>query len=487
MLFLSVIFIPILMGIIINFIKEDQTKLLNGLSLGTTIVTTVLAFMLYPQFKDTGLLTVEYQQILAPFGISFRVDWLSFVIIIIATVVWVLTTIYSFGYLKNGRKPSRYQGFSLITLGAVLGTLLAGDLLSLFLFFELMSLASFVLVIHEGHQKAMKAGFLYIIMTLGGGLALFFGMIVVYQTTGSLQFASDGLLALNSSNTLWAYIAFIIGFGMKAGMFPLHIWLPEAHPVAPSPASALLSGVMLKIGAYGLIRVMYNIFDINFLVESGWHNILLVLAGLTIVLGSIFAIAQKDLKRRLAYSSVAQMGYVLLGIALVCEHAFVGMLFHIFAHATMKSCLFLAAGALISQTGKRDVREFSGIGQKMPVTMIAFTMAALSMIGIPPFMGFLSKWLLGLGALEVGLPGYAILLLVSSLLNAMYYLPIIIAAFFGQLADDQQQVKDASKTMLIPISVLALATIFFDLLPTNLPLEISLITADFLLGGGPLL
>lgn len=480
---LLTITIPIIMGIITLFIK--QRRLVNTLAIITTAVTTIVVITLYPYLKDFGVLTIEYKQILAPFGISFRVDWLSFILLAITTLIWTLTTIYSVDYLQHAKNQARYQGFSLITLGAVVGTLLAGDLLSLFLFFEFMSLSSYVLVIHEGHPQAMKAGFLYLIMTLGGGLALFFGIIMVYQLTGSLTFVNEGFLTSESTNALLAFIGFILGFGMKAGMFPLHIWLPEAHPVAPSPASALLSGIMLKIGAYGLIRVMYNIYDVNMLVSTGWNNILMVLAGITLILGSVFAIAQKDLKRRLAYSSVAQMGYILLGIALVSEQALIGCMFHIFAHAIMKSCLFLAAGAMIMQTGKRNVSDFSGIGKKMPKTMIAFTMAALSMIGIPPFAGFLSKWLLGLGALDVGNSIYAVLLLISSLLNAIYYMPIVISAFFGNVSDDLRNVVKAPKLMLVPIVVLALFTIIFDLIPRNLPLEISRITANFLIGGGP--
>ncbi|HHU60389.1 MAG TPA: monovalent cation/H+ antiporter subunit D family protein, partial [Natronincola sp.] len=218
--------------------------------------------------------------------------------------------------------------------------------------------------------------------------------------------------------------------------------------------------------------------------EVGWINYLLVAAVLTILLGSIFAILQTNLKRRLAYSSVAQMGYILLGMALLSEKALVGDVFHIFTHAIMKSCLFLVSGYMILATGKTDIDDFKGIGKRMPISMVCFTMASLSMIGIPPFNGFLSKWFLGLGALEVNQPFLAIVLLVSSLLNAVYYLPIVINAFFRKEEHDFSMIKEDSYKMLIPVVILAIATVFFDIIPVNVLLNLSEVTASTLFGGG---
>jgi multicomponent Na+:H+ antiporter subunit D len=201
--------------------------------------------------------------------------------------------------------------------------------------------------------------------------------------------------------------------------------------VAPSPASALLSGIMLKTGAYGLFRVIFHVFTVDLMRETGSTTIIAALAIITILLGSAVAITQDDLKRRLAYSSIGQMGYILLGLAILNEQAMIGTIFHVFSHAIMKSTLFLVAGAIIVKTGKRSIKELSGIGREMPYTMLAFTLAALAMIGLPPFNGFLSKWTLSLGALDAGNPYFVVVLLVSSLMNGVYYLPIIIAAFFG--------------------------------------------------------
>lgn len=484
MLTFLIIFVPILGGLLSIWVAQVWPKWRDRFVLLVAAITVALSINLYVFTKNHGPMGFHYPRLLPPFGISFQIDWLSVILIMIASFIWFLVTLYSFDYMKNEHNQTRYHAISLITLGATIGTLISGDLVTMFLFFELMSLASFVLVIHEGTPSAMKAGYLYLIMTIGGGLALFFGIIAVYQLTGSVAFAASGYLATNGALSLSALIAFMIGFGMKAGMFPLHVWLPEAHPVAPSPASALLSGVMLKIGAFGLIRVGFNVFDFRFLADVGWNNYLLIGAGLTIILGSIFAIMQKNLKRRLAYSSVAQMGYILLGIALLSETAMVGDIFHIFTHAIMKSCLFLVAGAMILQTGKKEISDFKGIGRRMPISMVCFTMASLSMIGIPPFNGFLSKWLLGLGALETGRFVYTLILLVSSLLNAVYYLPIVINAFFRKEEHDFSEVKDPSMGMLIPVMILAVATVLFDLLPVNFLLKLSEITATALFGGG---
>ncbi|MCK9525408.1 MAG: monovalent cation/H+ antiporter subunit D family protein [Limnochordia bacterium] len=482
MLAFLIIFIPIIGGLLVYTLRMSD-RVRDGFVVAVTGITGLLGLSLYTYLQNVGVVVLEYPRILHPFGVSFRIDWLSAILVTISSVIWFLVTVYSIDYTKSMHNVKRYHTFTLVTFGATLGTLVAGDLLTLFLFFELMSFASYVLVIQEGDAKALRAGFLYLIMTIGGGLALLFGILGVYTITGSVAFTAGGFLATNSTLSLLAFIGFLIGFGVKAGMFPLHVWLPEAHPVAPSPSSALLSGIMLKIGAFGLLRVIFNVYEFRFLKEVGWINLLLAGAILTILLGSIFAIMQTNLKRRLAYSSVAQMGYVLLGMALLSEQALVGDIFHIFTHAIMKSCLFLIAGTMILLTGKTEVQDFKGIGRRLPISMTCFTMASLSMIGIPPFNGFLSKWYLGLGALEVNQPLSALVLLISSLLNAVYYLPIVINAFFKKEENDFSLIKEPPLKMLLPVVILAVATVIFDLLPVNVLLNLSQITAATLFGG----
>ncbi|MFU8794969.1 MAG: complex I subunit 5 family protein, partial [Dethiobacteria bacterium] len=429
--------------------------------------------------------------------ISIHLDILSFSLAALASFIWLLCTIYSIDYMAKEHACSRYYPVLIFTLGACQGIFFAGDLFSLFVFFELMSIIAYILIIHEQTEEALKAGYKYLVMTIIGGLALFFGIIIVFEIGGTVSLGVGVIIGEPSLLALIAFICFLIGFGMKAGMFPLHVWLPDAHPVAPSPASALLSGVMLKTGAYGLIRVVFHVYSVDLLRSSGWNNILAILAVITILLGSAVALTQTDIKRRLAYSSISQLGYVLLGLSILNNNAVTGAVFHIFSHAFMKSALFLAAGAIIWKTGIRNINDMKGLGRLMPVTMGSFSLAALAMIGIPPLNGFLSKWTLALGALDAGMPGYVMVLLISSLLNALYYLPIIIPAFFespeGEEINHHEderslevtfKIKEATPLMLSAIVILALCTIFFGLTPNNIIFSLSRLTALFLLGGG---
>jgi len=478
---------PMVMTFAIYYVQKESPKLRNNLSVLTSIITFISVAAMYPIIAEGKIIVFELFEVLPDMGVvgTFRVDVLSFCLALVASFVWMLATIFSVDYMSHEHAQNRYYPTLIFTLGACIGIFVVGDLFSFFIFFELMSVISYVLVVHEESVEALKAGYKYIVMTIIGGLSLLLGVINTYEISGSVSLDQIGLITEPSGLALATFIAFLIGFGMKAGMFPLHVWLPDAHPVAPAPASALLSGVMLKTGAYGLIRVFYNVFTPEFLQETGWITIVTVLAVITILLGSAVALTQYDLKRRLAYSSIGQMGYILLGLSLFTHTALVGAVFHIFSHAFMKGCLFLCAGAIIVKTGQRDIRELSGIGLKMPVTMIAFTTAALAMIGIPPLNGFLSKWNLALGSLEAGAPVFVIVLLISSLLNGLYYLPIIISAFFGTEAQEKKFTFDEVPfKMLMPITILALLCLVFGVSPINLPFNLSKMVADMLLGGG---
>jgi len=337
----------------------------------------------------------------------------------------------------------------------------------------------------------MFAAAKYLYMTVGGGLSVFFGLLITYYLTGSVVFNRPGLITEPSSLATVAFVAFMLGFGLKAGMFPVHVWLPDAHPAAPSPVSAALSGIMLKTGIYGMIRVIFNIYSPEYVNAAGWDDFMLAVAVITILLGSAMALLQDDLKRRLAYSSIAQIGYILLGVFLLNEQGLVGGLYHLFTHAFMKGLLFLCAGAIIVQTGIRNISRMRGIGLKMPLTMICFTIASLTMVGIPPFNGFISKWQLSVASLEAGQPLFVAVLIVSSLLNAAYYFPIVITAFFaaeknghhghvddhtdgsGRLpGDSKKRWQEAPWHMVVPMGLLAAGCVGFALLPRNWPWEL---------------
>jgi multicomponent Na+:H+ antiporter subunit D len=440
-----------------------------------TFLSFVLALSMIPAILKGQILTFTLLSgEISPVALEFMADPLGIIVASVATFAWFLATVYATEYMKTEHAKGRFYFFWLLTAGATFGVFLTKNLFTLFISFEILSIASWVLVIHEENKEAMEAGKKYLFMGIAGGLFLLFGVIMTFVEAGSLDLTAHGLLSNRGIITQVIFYSYVIGFGVKAGMFPVHVWLPDAHPIAPSPASALLSGVMIKAGAYGILRTIYNVFGPTLTRELGAHIVLMVIVSFGIILGSAVAIPQRNLKRMLAYSSIAMMGYILLGAAFLTERGLQGSIMHLFGHMFMKNTLFLAAGALLFKLDKKEIEDYVGIGRKMPITMLAFTVAALSMIGLPPFVGFISKWYLVLGALDVGGPtviGFVIILLLSSLMNAVYYMPIIIAAFFGESEEEDVEIDEAPLSMLIPMVLLAIGVLIFGILP-NLPLAL---------------
>ncbi len=503
-----IIFVPILAGLALFFFSERLYPYKEHICIGVTGLFFILVLSMYPAIKSGKILLGIFQYFAFPLSISFKVDSLTFFLGVFFAFVWFIAACYSPGYMKHEHKKERYYAFFLMAEGGCMGTIFAGDLLGLFVFFEFMALTTYVLIAHEEKPITMFASAKYLYMTVGGGLAVFFGLLTMYHITGSVVFARPGLITEPSTLATVAFIGFIIGFGLKAGLFPLHVWLPDAHPAAPSPVSAALSGVMVKTGIYGLIRVVFNIYSPEYIAAAKWDIIMLVVIGITILLGSAMALLQDDLKRRLAYSTIAQIGYIALGIFLLNEQGLAGGLYHLFSHAFMKGLLFLCAGAIIVQTGIRNISQMKGIGLKMPLTMIFFTIATLSMVGIPPFNGFISKWQLSIASLDAGMPIFVAILILSSLLNAAYYFPIVITAFFASekeehhagghgdhstdghhseenghdhgSAKEKNHFQEAPWHMLLPMGVLAVGCFIFALLPENWPWNLALAAAKAL-------
>ncbi len=500
-----IIFVPIVAGLALFLLPQRLYPYKEHICIGVTGLFFLLVLSMYPAISSGKILHGIFQYFAFPLSVSFKVDTLTFFLGVFFSFVWFMAACFSPGYMAHGHKKERYYAFFLLAEGGCMGTIFAGDLLGLFLFFEFMALTTYVLIAHEETPSVMFAGAKYLYMTIGGGLAVFFGLLVTYFLIGSVTFTRPGLITEPSMLATAAFIAFMIGFGLKAGMFPVHVWLPDAHPAAPSPVSAALSGIMLKTGLYGMIRVVFNVYSVEFIASVNWNDIMLVVAGITTLLGSAMALLQDDLKRRLAYSSIAQIGYILLGIFLLTELGLAGGLYHLFTHAFMKGLLFLCAGAIIVQTGLRNISEMKGIGLKMPLTMIFFTIASVTMVGIPPFNGFISKWQLSLASLEAGYPVFVVILIVSSLLNAAYYFPIVITAFFASEKGDHQagdhssnhgdsshqqsephtspgdveqsngsRWQEAPWHMVVPMGILAVGCVIFALLPENWPWNLAL-------------
>lgn len=431
--------VPLAAALIVYLVGRSWDTAGSFLTTLASVATLGVILWLYSIVSTTGPVQLRIDVGL-PFPVFLGADALGIYMGLISCLVWALASLYAMEYIEH--RVTLFNVFLLLSLYGMLGIAFSGNLFTLLLFFELFSVASAVLVMHEGTPVAVRAAFQYLFMSVVGSVAVILASAAIYSITGSIDLLGAGIkgLAVNPWSTalFWLLVG---GFAIKAGMFPVHVWLPEAHPIAPSPASALLSGVMIKAGAYGVIRVVYGVFGIKLVNLSFMSKTLLVLAVITMILGSVLAILQVELKRLLAYSSVAQIGYVMLGVSLLTEAGLQGGVLHVLAHALMKGSLFLAAGCVIHQTGKRNLADLDGLGKVMPWTMVAITLAAMSMIGIPPFIGFSSKWLLAVGALQAKGQGlldpwaaYTVIgaLVLSGLLNIVYYGPLLIRGWFSK-------------------------------------------------------
>lgn len=370
--------------------------------------------------------------------VCFHVDALGRLFATVTSVIWFVTGIYAFLYMKHEGEEKRFFGFYLLAYSVLLSLDFAGNLITLYFFYELMTLTSMPFVLHNGSKEAIMAALKYLFYSMCGAYCALFGIYFLYQYCDTLTFTAGGTLnqalaAENSGILLIAVSLMLLGFGAKAGMFPLHAWLTAAHPAAPAPASAVLSGIIVKSGVLAVIRSVYYIVGPDFIrgtwVQTAWMS----LALLTVFMGSMLAYREKVFKKRLAYSTISQVSYILFGLSLLTPTGMTGALLHVVFHAGVKCALFLTAGIFIFRTGKTRVDEYTGIGKKMKVTLWCYTFASLALIGIPPFCGFTSKWYLAQGALQSETGVFRILgpvtLLVSALLTAGYLLPITMKGF----------------------------------------------------------
>ncbi|MGE4284031.1 MAG: monovalent cation/H+ antiporter subunit D family protein [Clostridia bacterium] len=405
--------------------------------------------------------------------IYFRVDKMSILFSALASTLWIFTTIYSIDYMKHEGQERIFFVFFILTLGITMGIAFAGNLFTLYIFYELLTLATFPLVIHSGTKEALSSGKRYLIYSFGGATLVLCGMILLFSINNNMAFEAQGVLdaaALQNPQLLSIiYVLMFLGFGVKAAIVPFHSWLPGAM-VAPTPVSALLHAVaVVKSGIFAIIRITYYIFGAE-AVRATHDNIYLsVLIIITILLGSLLALHQENLKKRLAYSTISQLGYILLGIILLNGNALIGSLLHLVNHAVIKITLFFCAGAIYFMTGKKNISDIKGIGKTMPITMWCFSIASISLIGIPPTNGLVSKWYLALGGLNANRILFVVILLLSAFLTAAYLLPIIIAAFFpgGESAEYQER-KEPPLKMLIPIIILTGITVFLGFFPNVL-------------------
>ena len=373
-------------------------------------------------------------EVLPDFALRLRVDAMGMLFALVSSFLWIVTSLYSIGYMRGLQEHSqtRYFCFFALSLSATIGVAFSANLLTLYLFYEMLSLATYPLVTHHQDKEARSSGRKYLFYILGTSIAMVLpAMIFIAHKTGTLEFASQGILAgtLDQPAVLMLLLLFVFGFA-KAAIMPFHAWLPAAM-VAPTPVSALLHAVaVVKVGVFCIARVMTGVFGIDLLASLELSTIVCIIAAVTILASSLIALSQDDLKRRLAFSTIGQLSYIVLGIALLSKSGMIGGLLHIAMHAFGKITLFFCAGAIFVATGTRNISQMAGLGKRMPLTMSAFFIGALSVIGLPPCGGFISKWHLVTGTIQADQIVMLVVLLGSSLLNAAYFLPVVYRAFF---------------------------------------------------------
>lgn len=453
-------------------------------------VVFALAWVMLEKTLTGGAFNYELGGWEAPYGIEYRVDALNAFILLIVAAIGAVVMPYARASVAREipeHKRGLFYTAYLLCLTGLLGITITGDAFNVFVFLEISSLSSYALIALGRDPKALTAAFQYLIMGTIGATFILIGIGLMYQMTGTLNMAdlAKRLPAVEDTRpVLAAFAFFIVGVCLKLALFPLHLWLPNAYAYAPSVVTAFLAATATKVSIYVLYRFVFTIFGQSFSFDViPLESILLVLSLAGIFAASIVAIFQTNVKRLLAYSSVAQIGYIMLGVALVSVAGLTASILHIFNHAIMKGALFLCMGAVYYQIGSVKIEDMNGIGKKMPFTMFAFVIAGLGLIGVPLTVGFISKWYLITAVLEKGWWPVAVLILLSSLLAVIYIWRVVEAAYFKAGDSDDVVVKEAPVSMLIPIYVLTGASVYFGI-ETSLPLGTAAEAAKQLMGIG---
>lgn len=436
-------------------------------------VKFALVASMVPAVLSGEVLRFCFVELLPGVPLEFRVDGLGVMFALVASGLWIVTSLYSVGYMRAAAEGNQTRFFVCfaISLSATIGVAFAGNLFTLYLFYEMLSLSTYPLVAHHGDKEARTGGRTYLSHLLGTSIAFVLpAMIYCYVKTGdAMTFTSSGFLAgsVDSASGLVLLLLFTFGFA-KAGLMPFHSWLPNAM-VAPTPVSALLHAVaVVKVGVFCVIRVFTGVFGTDFLKELDIAHVISWIAAFTVITSSLIALTQDNLKRRLAFSTIGQLGYIVLGVSLLSPLGVTGSILHIGMHAFGKITLFFCAGAIYVAAHKKYVSELVGIGRRMPITMTAFTVGALSVIGLPVTGGLISKWYLVMGTAESGQKALLVVFLISSILNAAYFLPIIYKAFMCRPEESKFEpgIKEAPWQCVVPLVATACLSVFFFFFPS---------------------
>lgn len=453
-------------------------NLRESCSLVGAILTCISVLTLAPVVLAGGGYALNLVTIYPGISVSFYLDPLGLVFAGTASFLWILASIYCIGYMRglNEHAQTRFYVCYAVSVGAAMGAAFAGNLFTLYLFYEIVSIFTYPLVMHHQDKEGYEGARKYIIYLMFTSKAMLLpAMAIIYVLTGTLDFNMTsivgGIFPEGADRTLVivAYLLCLFGFA-KAGIMPLHNWLPDAM-VAPTPVSALLHAVVVvKVGVFSICRVMLSVFGIDLLDVTGMGILTAYIVSFTIVTASVIALTKTNLKARLAYSTVSQLSYIVLGVAMLTPHAVTGGLLHIANHAFAKITLFFCAGCIFVASGKKDISEMGGLGWRMPFTMAAFALASLSMIGVPPVSGFVSKWYLALGAMDINNMILLAVLLISSLLNAGYFVPVVLKSFFGKPLENDTDVSSLERQplvllMVVPLLITGLISVLIGIWP----------------------
>lgn len=464
-----------LVAVVVFLIPEPRTKARTTVNITGASVKLLIVAALVPAVIAGA--RPEWRSALLPgLDLVLRVEPLSLLFAGLSSLLWLLTTIYAIGYLEGRPHRARFFGFFSLCVTATVGISFSGNLVTFLIFFELLTLVTYPLVVHNGTAASFHSGQLYLRYTLSGGLSVLVGVAWLTALVGDVDFTAGGaaavaeLAAEDPATAVAIFVLIAAGLGVKAALFPLHGWLPRAM-VAPAPVSALLHAVaVVKAGVFGLVRLIDDVYGVQVADDLGVLLPLLVLASFTVIYGSVRALMQDDLKKRLAYSTVSQVSYVTIGIALVSEMGTAGGLTHLVHQGLMKITLFFCAGLFAEVLGIKTVSRLAGLGRRMPWTCAAFTVGAFGMIGVPPIAGFASKWQLGLGALDSDHTWVLGIFITSALLNSAYFLPLVYSMWFAERPGGESPTgagrrrAEAPLALLVPTMITATASLLVGII-----------------------
>jgi len=487
---LLAVLVTLVGALLIIFTGERNRNLREFWTILVSVLKFVIVISMVPFVLKGSVLEYTIISIAPGVSLQFRVDQFGLFFGVLASALWIVTSIYSIGYVRglNEHAQTRYFFNFAICLSATMGIAFSANLLTLFIFYEILTVSTYPLVAHKETHDAIMGGRKYLAYTLTAGVVILFAIIFIYTLTGTLDFKPGGfLLGHGSPGTLtFLFAILILGFGVKAGLMPMHEWLPTAM-IAPTPVSALLHAVaVVKAGVFGCLRVILYVFGPTLLHDLNLWIILAYFASFTVIVSGMYALAQDNLKRRLAFSTINNLAIIIMGAALLTPSSITGSIFHIGSHGFMKITLFFVAGAIYVKTHKENISELDGIGRQMPLTMGAFAICAMGVAGTPPICGFISKWYLAMGSLEAKEAFFLFVLLISALMDVAYFFPIIYSSFFKSPKDDTNlHFDEAPMRMVIPLVITAIISLILGIFPNAFFnfFNIASLAAEKILGG----